>query len=52
VSRWLTCGAADGEAMERAQAFAGAHVQRAALYDSPQLSAFRHVDEGRVRVYS
>jgi hypothetical protein len=27
--RWLTCVAADGEAMVRAQAFAGAHVQRA-----------------------
>ena len=37
----LTCVAADGEAMVRAQAFACAHVQRAVLFDSPQLNAIR-----------
>lgn len=40
----LTCVAADGEAMERAQAFACAHVQRAILFDSPQLNAIRYAD--------
>jgi hypothetical protein len=38
---YLTDVAADGEAVERAQAFAGAHVQRAVLYGSPQLNAIR-----------
>jgi hypothetical protein len=37
----LTGVAADGEVMERAQAFACAHVQRAVLYESPQLNAIR-----------
>jgi hypothetical protein len=37
----LTGVAADGEVMERAQAFACAHVRRAVLYDSPQLNAIR-----------
>jgi hypothetical protein len=37
----LTGVAADGEAVVRAQAFACAHVQRAVLYDSPQLNAIR-----------
>jgi hypothetical protein len=37
----LTGVAADGGAMERAQAFACAHVQRAGLVDPPQLNAIR-----------
>src|SRR5262245_32984209 len=36
----LTGVAADGEVMERAQAFACAHVQRAVLYDSPQTERY------------
>jgi hypothetical protein len=39
--RCLTPVAADGEAMERAQAFACAHVQRADLLDSQQLNPVR-----------
>jgi hypothetical protein len=40
-ARGLTGVAADGEGMERAQALAGARVQRAGLFDSPQLNAIR-----------
>jgi hypothetical protein len=39
--RRLTLVAADGEAMERAQAFACAHVQRAELLESPQVNPVR-----------
>jgi hypothetical protein len=37
----LTGVAAGGGVMERAEAFASAHVHRAVLYDPPQLNAIR-----------
>jgi hypothetical protein len=37
----LTGVAAGGGGVERAEAFACAHVHRAVLYDSPQLNAIR-----------
>lgn len=41
VVRWLTGVEAAGGAIERAQAFAGAHVQRAVWFGPPQLNAIR-----------
>jgi hypothetical protein len=39
--RWLTGVEAVGGGMERAQAFADAHVHRAFSFDPPQLNAIR-----------